>query len=134
MKLSQPLRITNYGQHYISLSWLHQFGTIWNNLQKELKRCANSTHFRQNVLYSEDVNKNPSQLFALPDLNVFLIYQYHYLPKKNIYLAKKQSFDDVNFAITLFWTIKSQKSSLLGEKKNSKPKNCLKNFLIMWFN
>ena len=27
MKLSQPLRITNYGQHYISLSQLHQFGT-----------------------------------------------------------------------------------------------------------
>ena len=27
LKVSQPLRRTNYGQHCISLSWLHQFGT-----------------------------------------------------------------------------------------------------------
>ena len=54
MKLSQPIRITNYGQYYISLS------SVWNNLLSELKRCTNSTHLRENFLYSEDVNKNPS--------------------------------------------------------------------------
>ena len=105
--------------------------SVWNNLQNELKCCTNWTHLRQNFLYSEDVNKSPSWSFDLPDLNVFLIYQYHYLPKKKIYWAKKQGFDDVSFAMTLFWAKKSQKLSLLGEEKNPKPKNCLKNFSIM---
>ena len=45
-----------------------------------------------------------------------------------------QSFDDVTFAMTLFWVKKSQKLSLLGEEKNSKPKNSLKSSLIMCFN
>ena len=69
----------------------------------------------------------------MPDLNVFLIYQYH-LPKKKIYWAKKQSFADVTFAKMLFWAKKSQKLSLLGEEKNPKPKNSLKSSLIMCFN
>ena len=89
---------------------------------------------KANFLYSEDVNKNSPKLFVLPYLNVFLIYQYHYLPKKKINWAKKQSFDDVTFAMTLFWAKKLQKLSLLGEEKISKPKNCLKSSLIMCFN
>ena len=39
---------------------------------------------KANFLYSEDINKNSPKLFVLPYLNVFLIYQYHYLPKKKI--------------------------------------------------
>ena len=55
----------------------------------ELRSSGYSTHLRQNFLYSEEINKNPAWLFGLPYLNVFLIYQYHYQPKKKIYWAKK---------------------------------------------
>ena len=74
-----------------------------------------STHLRQNFLYSEDVI---NKLFVLPYLNEFLIF----------------SFDDVNFAITLFWAKKSQNLGLLGEEKIPIPKNSLKSYLIMCFN
>ena len=65
---------------------------------------------------------------------MFLIYQYHYMQEKKIYWAKKQSSDDVTFAMTLFWAKKSQKLSLLGEEKNPKPKNSLKSSSITSFN
>ena len=80
-----------------------------------------SRHLRQNFLYSEDVNKNPAWLFVLPFLNVFLIYQYHYLPKKKIFWAKKQRFDHVTFAMRSFWANKFRKLSMLSEEKNPKP-------------
>ena len=91
-----------------------------------------SMHIRQNFLYSENVNKNLPELFVLPYLNVFLIHQYHYLPKKKKYWAEKQSFDDVTFSMTMFWAKKSQKLGLLGKEKNQKPKNSLKSSLIMF--
>ena len=37
MKLSQPLRRTNYGQNCISFL----APSVWNNLSNELKRCTN---------------------------------------------------------------------------------------------
>ena len=37
MKLSQPLKRTNYGQHCISFLAT----SVWNNLQDELKHCTN---------------------------------------------------------------------------------------------
>ena len=70
----------------------------------------------------------------MPDLNGVLIYQSHLPKKKIIYWAKKQSFDDVTFAVTLFWAKKSQKLSLLCEEKNPKLKSCLKSFLIVCVN
>ena len=33
--------------------------------------------------------------------------------------SQKQKFDDVTFAMTLFWAKKSKNVSLLGEEKNS---------------
>ena len=62
-----------------------------------------SNHLRQNCLYSEEVNKNPAELSYL---NVLLIYQYYYLPKKKIYWTKKQRSDDGTFAMTSCWTKK----------------------------
>ena len=53
MKLNQPLRITNYGQHYISLSWPHQFGTTCR------MNYTNVAPTRRKFLCYEDVNKNP---------------------------------------------------------------------------
>ena len=42
MKLSQPLRRTNYGQHCISFL----APSVWNNLPNEIKRCANLKKFK----------------------------------------------------------------------------------------
>ena len=60
-------------------------GVSKNDAINILHKKRISTHLKQNFLYSEDVNKNPALLFVLSYLNVFLIYQYHYLPKKKIY-------------------------------------------------
>ena len=75
------------------------YNTILTN-----KKFKNSAHLRQSFLYSEDVNENPAELFVRPYLNVFSIYQHHYLPKKKIYWTKKQRFDDVTFAMEI-WMI-----------------------------
>ena len=42
MKLSQPLRATNNGQHCISFLT----PSVWNNVPNELKRCTNSNKFK----------------------------------------------------------------------------------------
>ena len=49
-----------------------------------------STHLRQIVLYCEDVNKNAASFFVLPFLEVFYIYQDHYLPKENDIVLKSK--------------------------------------------
>ena len=76
---------------------------------------------RQNFLYSIDINKIPVELFVLPYLTVFFIYQYHHMPKKKICWAKKTRLDDITFDMTSFWAKKSNKLSLLGEEKYPKP-------------
>ena len=45
MKLSQPLRRTNNGQHCISFL----APSVWNNLPNELKRCTNLNTFKHKV-------------------------------------------------------------------------------------
>ena len=66
-------------------------------------------------------NKNSLWLFVLPHLNVVFIYQYHYMPKKKTYWAKKQRFDDVTFAMTFFWSKNKKKNKLAECEKNPKP-------------
>ena len=44
-----------------------------------------------------------------------------------------QSFDDVFFTMTPFYAKKSEKTKVLGEKKNLKAQNGLKSPLIMFF-
>ena len=46
---------------------------------------------------------------------------------------KIQSFDDVLFIMTSFSSKKSEKTILLGEKKNLKVLNGLRSSLIMFF-
>ena len=45
MKLSQPLRRTNNGQHCISFL----APSVWNNLPNEVKRCTNLNAFKHKV-------------------------------------------------------------------------------------
>ena len=45
MKLSQPLRRTNNGQHCISFL----APSVWNNLPNELKRCTNLNTFKHKI-------------------------------------------------------------------------------------
>ena len=45
MKLSQPLRRTNNGQHCISFL----APSVWNNLPNEVKRCTNLNTFKHKV-------------------------------------------------------------------------------------
>ena len=45
MKLSQPLRRTNLGQHCISFS----APSVWNNLPNELKHCTNLNTFKNKI-------------------------------------------------------------------------------------
>ena len=45
MKLSQPLRRTNNGQHCISFL----APSVWNNMPNELKRCTNLNTFKHKV-------------------------------------------------------------------------------------
>ena len=45
MKLSQPLRRTNNGQHCISFL----APSVWNNLPNELKRCTNLNAFKHKI-------------------------------------------------------------------------------------
>ena len=45
MKLSQPLRRTNNGQHCISFL----APSVWNNMPNELKRCTNLNTFEHKV-------------------------------------------------------------------------------------
>ena len=45
MKLSQPLRKTNYGQHCISFL----APAVWNIFPNELKRCTNLNTFKHKI-------------------------------------------------------------------------------------
>ena len=49
MKLSQPLRRTNNGQHCISFL----APSVWNNLPNELKRCTNLNTFMLRLHHSQ---------------------------------------------------------------------------------
>ena len=46
MKLSQPLRRTNNGQHCI----FFLAPSVWNNLWNEVKRCTNLNTFKHKVM------------------------------------------------------------------------------------
>ena len=75
-----PVKLTKANENFIEEAIRLHFSKLLEN-----GSFPNSTHLRQNFLYSESANKNPAYLFVLSYLNVFLIYQYHYLSnKKNI--------------------------------------------------
>ena len=76
-------------------------------------------HLRQYFLYSEDLNKNPVQLFVLIHPNAFHIpVSLH--TKEKIYWVKETK---VNL-----------KNMVVGCRKNSKLKNSFKSSLIIFFN
>ena len=70
--------------------------------------------------YSEDVNKNPIQLFVLLQLNISLINYCHQMPEAKWIEQKMRRSDDVLFTMMQFSAKKSEKPILLGEQKNLK--------------